>query len=283
MSRLQKKCFIASAGTHLVLVLILFIGPGFISSKSKPDDLPILDFIPLKTTDALVSGGGNRNGHLPAPPPAASKPPEPVAQPQHMPESPKPVKTEQAKDEQEQSLEPSPRHTTKKFELKPVKKSNIAKADNHQKQVEEEAKARKEDEARRRELANRFDAALGNINNGVSAGIAINPKDFKGPGASGIPYANFLQAVKSVYARAWVIPDGVTDDDAAVDTTVTIARDGSVVSWRMLRASGSAGVDQSVRVTMERVKFAAPLPDDSSDSQRTVPITFSVRAKRSLG
>src|SRR5690242_19557224 len=123
MSRLQKKCFIASAGTHLLLVLILFIGPGFISSKSKVDDMPILDFIPLKTTDAKVSGGGNPKGQLPAPPAAATKPPEAAPpEPKHPVEPPK--SREEAKEEPEQSLDPSPHQTTKKFELKPVKRSN---------------------------------------------------------------------------------------------------------------------------------------------------------------
>ena len=39
MNRLQKKCFIASAGMHLLLVLILIIGPAFLSSKSKIEDI----------------------------------------------------------------------------------------------------------------------------------------------------------------------------------------------------------------------------------------------------
>ena len=43
MNRLQKKCFIASAGIHLLLALVLFIGPAFVPSKSKTDDLPILN------------------------------------------------------------------------------------------------------------------------------------------------------------------------------------------------------------------------------------------------
>src|SRR5262245_45359448 len=59
MNRLQKKCVIVSAGMHLSLLLILVIGPGFVpSKKSQLDDLPIIDFIPLKTTDAMVSNPG---------------------------------------------------------------------------------------------------------------------------------------------------------------------------------------------------------------------------------
>ena len=59
MNRLQKKCFVASAGLHLLLGLILVIGPAFLVSQSKPDNMPVLDFVPLKTVDALMSGGGD--------------------------------------------------------------------------------------------------------------------------------------------------------------------------------------------------------------------------------
>jgi hypothetical protein len=42
-------------------------------------------------------------------------------------------------------------------------------------------------------------------------------------------------------------------------------------------------VDRSVQVTLERVKWAAPLPGDAKENQRTVGISFSVAAKRALG
>src|SRR5690242_14287731 len=95
MNRLQKKCFIASSGVHLLLALILVIGPAFISTKPKPaDDMPILDFVPVKTVDSLMSGGGNPKAQ---PPPA---PPTPQPQPAVTP----PVAQKQA----EKTPEPDP-------------------------------------------------------------------------------------------------------------------------------------------------------------------------------
>jgi TonB family protein len=98
-----------------------------------------------------------------------------------------------------------------------------------------------------------------------------------------VPYANFLQAVQSVYERAWIVPDGVTDNDATAVVSVTIARDGTVVLARIQRSSGNHLVDRSVQAALDRVKFAAPLPDDAKDKERTVTINFNVRAKRGLG
>ena len=67
MNRLQKKCFAASAGVHLLLAIILFIGPGFISHQTRPDDLAILNFVPVKTVDELVApGGGNPKAKSPS-------------------------------------------------------------------------------------------------------------------------------------------------------------------------------------------------------------------------
>ena len=101
----------------------------------------------------------------------------------------------------------------------------------------------------------------------------------KGPGGGGVPYANWIQAVKSVYDRAWILPTGIASDSGFAIATVTIARDGSVVSAEIVRRSGNAAVDDSVRTTLDRVRYAAPLPDDAKEDQRTISIKFDVNAK----
>ena len=74
MDRLQKKCFIASAGFHLLLALILLIGPAFLTSKSTPENVPLLDFVPVRTVDSLLSGGGDPKATPPLAQPALSGP-----------------------------------------------------------------------------------------------------------------------------------------------------------------------------------------------------------------
>ena len=51
MSRLQKKCFLASASLHGLLFLVLLVGPAFLVSRDRIDDLPTLDIIPAKLID----------------------------------------------------------------------------------------------------------------------------------------------------------------------------------------------------------------------------------------
>jgi len=292
MNRLQKKCFIASAGFHLLLALILLVGPAFLASKEPPPDkLELLDFVPLKTVDALMSGGGNPNAKSaaatfvqpPQPQPPAPQPkqqqepaPEPeVKKPAREPDPPKTVLKETKPDE---SLEINEK-PKRKIELKPIVRDTGA-----EKVKAEKAKAaarQKEADAARREALNQIQSVASLVGNTLTAGGTS--VELKGPGGGGIPYANFLQALKSVYARAWNVPDGVTDDAATATVSVTIARDGTVVAHRITRASGNADVDRSVQSTLDRVKHAVPLPDSEKSDERTVSINFNVRAKRALG
>src|SRR6266403_1525528 len=82
MNRLQKKCFIVSAGVHLLLFVILLVGPAFLSSKSHLEEVQALDFYPSKLIDAALMGGGNRTAKPQAPVQPPSQPPVPA---QHQP------------------------------------------------------------------------------------------------------------------------------------------------------------------------------------------------------
>ena len=281
--RLQKKCLVVSASLHLLLVLVLLIGPAFLARSSKTVDLPILDFVPLKTVDALVSGGGSRTGGLP-PPPAPPAPTPPAPAPTPPPPAPTPT-PEAVKPEAVKPPAPAPESlevsTKKKREISTtlVTRQFDPKADAKAKadaQAKEDARITTE----RRRLAAAIGGAASRLSSEMSGGTSI---ELKGPGGGGVPYANFLQAVKTVYENAWIVPDGVTDDSATTGASVTIARDGTVVSSKITRSSGNAEADRSVQRTLDRVRFAAPLPDDAKENQRTVDINFSVRAKRGMG
>jgi TonB family protein len=285
MNRVQKKCVIASAGFHLSLVLILFVGPGFFSSKSTAPDLPVLDFVPVKTVDALVSGGGSPLAKppvaveqpKPTPPDPAPQPPPPDPKP--APEEPKEVVKDPTPVKPDtDSLVPTDKPKPRKPEVSTTLVTRKPDAD-----ADAKAKAAarsKEIAAENRRIAKAIGNAVDNIANGVSDGTTI---ELKGPGGGGIPYANFLQAVKSAYMRALVTPDNLKDESATTTASVTIARDGSVVSAHIIHFSGDDQLDQAVQRTLDRVKYAAPLPDDSTESKRTVEINFNARAKRGFG
>ncbi|HEV2394263.1 MAG TPA: cell envelope integrity protein TolA [Verrucomicrobiae bacterium] len=282
MNRLQKKCVIVSAGMHLLLVVVLFVGPAFLSSPNKSDEMPMLDFIPVKTVDALVSGGGDPNAN---PPPAVSQPqpqprpapPQPQPRPEPTPPEPvkQPIQEEKNSEPDSLSLNEHPRHkveiSTKLVTRKPERRSDNTAREQARQWAQE-----------RRHLAREVAQAADSISSEVSGSTRLV---LKGPGGGGVPYANFNQAVMSVYKRAWsgTVPNDSTDEDVAAEASVKIARDGSVISARITQSSGKPGVDHSVQAVLEKVKFAAPLPEDSKEDQRTVSITFEVNAKRGIG
>jgi TonB family protein len=284
MNRTQKKCFIAATGLHLLLLVILVVGPGFLSTSRKADDLPVLQFIPMMTTDKPFSGGGTPNANPPPPqadptppqptplrqqqaPAPTPKPPEPkpVQKVEETPEPPKTAKTDTAIADKK----PDPQRKIQ-INTKVVSRSDV------QKSGQTSTPSRTDTQNTSRE----FSAAANNIRKNASSSTKI---EMPGPGGGGPTYANFLQAVKSIYANAWIVPDGVTDDEAVMTASVTIARDGTVISGRLIKPSGNSLADQSVDTVLRRIKRAVPLPADTREEQRTVTITFSVKAQRGLG
>jgi TonB family protein len=129
-------------------------------------------------------------------------------------------------------------------------------------------------------LVRQIGMAADHIGNELSGGTSV---EMAGPGGGGVPYANWKQAIKSDFANAWLLPDGVVDDEATTVVSVTVGRDGKVLSSNIIQLSGDSVVDRSVQAALDRVKQTAPLPDNAKEDKRTIKINFNVRAKRALG
>lgn len=279
--RLQKKCLIASAGLHLTLVLVFFFGSGFLGSH-KPENMQVLEFVPMITTDAPVSGGGNPNAK---PPPANPTPPQPQPRSQPQPPQPQPVAQPDPPKAPVRTEKPDPNSLETKSEKKPVKpvvslkpwKPSTAKPVKPTPSPNTEADSQARADAERRRLAGSLARSL---KENLSSGTSV---EMPGPGGGGATYANYKQVVMSVYAEAWIIPDDVDAEVATATASVTIARDGRVISARMTRSSGNRGVDRSVQATLDRVRFVAPFPEGSKDSERSFTINFNLKAKKAIG
>ncbi|MEY2429951.1 MAG: TonB terminal [Verrucomicrobiota bacterium] len=275
MNRFQKKCFITSAGFHLLLAAILLIGPAFLSSKSKPVDVQLLDIVPSNLVDA-ASGGGSPKANPPPPTPPAPKVVEstPVPQPEKIRQADPPKVTVKATE----SLEVSQDHKRKiQVNLTPVKRIQNPKPADKQTEVDPSIKQLAD---RRKQLANQLKHVADNVRENTSPTTTIEEE--YGPGGGGPAYANYGAWVKTKYDNAWLAPDDATSDDAVAKVSVTIARDGTVVSAHITKASGDSQVDRSVQATLDRVTFIAPFPDAAKEKQRTYIINFNLKAKRGL-
>lgn len=279
MNRLQKKCVLATAGVHLLLLVILLVGPAFFRPRPKADDMAVLDVIPANLVDAAVNSGV-RNAQ-PPPAPVVTPP-----QPQPQPAPPPPTFAQRV----EQIFKPEPAkpvRETVKPDLTPVEKP--AKSKPHKIQVNTQLVTRngpKNSVNTPRNPVNNNDArraaalrnAVRNLKENFSPGTTIDM-----PGNSTAAYANYADVVKSIYEQAWRPPDNAENDEAITKVSVTIASDGTVISARIVTPSGDAGVDASVQRTLERVQFIAPFPEGTTDKERTYIINFNLKAKRMLG
>ncbi|HTL56323.1 MAG TPA: TonB family protein [Candidatus Limnocylindrales bacterium] len=286
MDRLQKKCAIGSAGGHLLLGVVLFVGPAFLSSApTKPDDSQILDIVPSILVDAAISGGGNPKG---ARPPAAL--PQPPTPPPEQPQpKPEPVKVQEPDPPKDKAKTNQPEPEPDSLELKDAKKKpsitltpTIRKPNSSKTSKQNSASDSQEKQfaENRRKMADMIAKAAGSLKDDISSSTSIEPL---GPGGGGPVYAGYDQFVRSVYYHAWVPPESTASDNAIVKVTVTIASDGNVTSSSIINASGDSAVDSSVRRTLDRVTFIAPFPEGAKDKQRVYTIKFDLKAKRLNG
>ena len=276
MNRLQKKCVLATAGFHLLLLVFFFVGPAFFWAREKPDDTPVLEMIPANLVDTATIGV---LGAQPPPAPAVvvSHP-----QPQPTPPVPKPVvqitpaplPTPTFTERVEKFFKPAPAkpapapvenppHTPKvnlTLTTRTVPKDKPAPA----KPTPDNSKA--------------VNSAIRALRANLSSATEIAPV-----GNSSVAAANYAQVVKSIYEQAWTPPADTASDDANVKVRVTIASDGTVISAQILGPSGDTSVDTSVQNTLDRVQFIAPFPSGSADKERTYIINFNLKAKRLNG
>ncbi len=104
-----------------------------------------------------------------------------------------------------------------------------------------------------------------------------------GQGDGGPLSAAYKDVVASIYTAAWVPPAELDDDTATVTVKVTIARDGRVISGRIIKPSGNTGMDHSIQNVLENVTFIQPFPEGSRDQERTYNINFNLKTKRLMG
>jgi colicin import membrane protein len=258
--------------------------------KPPADNLPVLDFIPAMAVDAKMSGGGTPNATPPlprpvTPPPAPAPAPQPQPQVQPKPE-PQPEKTllERIFDRTPPKPEPEPVDVSQDTKVTKPAKPKIEVSHERVKvtastdDAEARAEARRQARLAEQRRAEAVDSALASLSKNLSSATDVSV-----PGPGGAAYANYGQIVKSIYYRAWVTPNGVSDDVPSAKVKITIARDGSIISARIISESGSAAVDRSVRDALNRVPSLPAFPEGAPDDQRTFIIDFNLQAARTLG
>ena len=281
MSRLQKKCFIVSAGVHLLLFVILLVGPAFLSSKSHSEDVQTLDFYPSKLIDAALMGGGNRNAKPPAPVVPPSQPPAQAHQaPTEKSREPDPPKQmAKAKIDPESVEMPEPKRHKPQVSLEWKTRTETSTKSKPKSSITDMQTREKQFADNRSRQAKQLRSAADSIRENTSSATSIVDP---GPGGGGPSYASYASLVKTRYENAWQEPNDAANDNAITKVSVTIGCDGTVYSSQITRPSGDLQVDRSVQQTLDRVTFIAPFPEGFKEKQRTYIINFNLKAKRGL-
>lgn len=262
MNRLQKKCVIATAGFHLLLLVILFVGPAFFNAKPKADDKQVLDVIPANLVDIALNSGVSH---------AQPPPPTPIVTPPQQPTPPAP-----------KIVQPAPQPTLlNKLEniFKPAPAKPVpTEIQPHKIQVNTQLVTRPAPKSSDNNPKLNSTAAK-NLAKSLKTKLSPSTKvDLSGD--SSMAVANYASAVKSIYDQAWTLPDTIAKDEN-ITVSVTIASDGTVISSRIVTPSGDEPADTSVQRTLDRVKFIAPFPEGSTDKERTYTIVFNPQVKSS--
>ena len=310
MNRLQKKCLFASVALHGLLAGVIVVGPAFLPRKPQPPNLPILTVIPNKLIDEAFYGGGNPNGRLPAVQPPVQQPTPPAPAPEPAPPQPTPAPQPEPappapKAETPRKKEPAPpaeevKPAGKEADDKPAPSKSAIKVSpdltrrkpgegtsspkspvrvGSPTQSRAEARAASQAAAR---LQSGVSSAVVRLFSNLSSGTSIEPF---GPGGGGEVYANWYQAVMSLYDTAGLDPAQVTNELSTVRVKVTVARDGKVISDPIVKGSGIRALDQSVQEALDRVRAQGlpALPESATESERTFYINFDLHSKRKLG
>lgn len=296
MSRLQKKCFIGATSMHVLLFVVLIVGPGFFSKDDPMDESDVLTFIPLMATESGRAGGGAPQPPTPAPPviqqPTQTLPPiqQRVTEPVRDPEPPQvrqPVReVEQEKEkpaprDNRESLDPKP-DKNKKHEVK-VNRNIVRVSPNRATTTTPTTSNSNAQEQRQREqLANAIARSGSRVRENLSSTTEVSMPD--GPGGGGASYAAYGQIVRKRYADAWVEPIDMAEDQASVTFSTTISRDGKVITKRITIPSNSTAANRSIERLLDRVAdIGVPFPQSTKDSQQTFILKFNLKAKKGLG
>jgi colicin import membrane protein len=302
MNPSQRKYLVFSVIMHAGLLSLLIVGPAFMPETKPPvNDLKLLEFIPANLIDAPFSGGGvggppNPEPKQPkasqakqenvTPPPKITQKEEKTPPVEKTPEKPRAeeVKTPPKKEvieKDEGNIDPVPQKNKRTAvtlaDLRPVK--NIAKAETSKSGSGDKRNTDTADKQRRA-----LEGALGNLQKTLSAGSGIESFSFGdgGDGTGGPAYANYDQAIRSLFYNAWDPPSEVEDNGQSVIAEVSIHRSGKVVSSRIIQSSGNAAIDKSVRRALDRIDEVPPFPSTSKDQHRGYRILFNLSIKLRL-
>jgi len=270
MDRVKRTCVVGSVVFHTLTLALLFLSPVLLAKREEK--IEVIDLIPSEIVDQImappapVAPPSPPNPKPPKPSPPKPKPPKlKPTPPDPTPPKPKPVKMVKPKPKPVEMVKPKPPKPNIKVNLKPTKRSPNTQAIRAQQAATERASK----EAEKRQAA--VNRSINNLKSNLSERTSVNVPQGR------YAAANYVSLIRRKYVDATIHP-GTISGDPVVKVQLIIARNGNVISARIINGSGMASWDRAVQKALDRVKRIAPFPAGMSDPKKTFSLNFNSRS-----
>ena len=273
MSRLLKKCIFLSIGLHILLAAVLLICTAFF--VAKPDKIrPTLSMIAPDVLDNLLNPQ-RVTTPKPTPQPPVRRIVTPTPPRKVTPTPPRKVTPTPPRKVTPKKQSPELKPTKSKVTPKPKRKT-IKIARNTQTSEGATVRPKKNTHPKTPSVSAKQLNTIKSMRSQLSAAINVNVA-----GANAVAFTSYANLVVGVYRRAWepLIPSELARSRIA-KVSVTIRRDGRVLSARIVSRTGDAALDRSVQRALDRVsRIGKPFPSGSKDTQRSFTLDFTPRIR----
>ena len=274
MGRLKRSCVVGSVVFHTLTLALLFLAPIILAKREEK--VEVIDLIPSEIVDQIMAPPAPVAPPTPpAPVPPAPTPPKPTTPkpkptpPDPTPPKPKPVEPVKPKPKPVEVVKPKPKPKPVKPKIKVNLNSTMRKPDTQKIKAQQAAAERaRQAEAKRRAALNQ---SLNNLDSKLSGRTSVNVPQGR------YAAANYESLIRRKYVDATIHP-GTISGDPVVKVQLVIARNGNVLSARIIGASGLASWDRAVQKALDRVKRIAPFPAGMSGAKKTFSLNFNSRS-----
>lgn len=274
MGRLKRSCVVGSVVFHTLTLALLFLAPIILAKREEK--VEVIDLIPSEIVDQIMAPPAPVAPPTPpTPTPPKPTPPKPTppkpkpTPPDPTPPKPKPVEPVKPKPKPVEVVKPKPKPKPVKPKIKVNLKSTMRKPDTQKIKAQQAAAERaRQAEAKRRAALNQ---SLNNLDSKLSGRTSVNVPQGR------YAAANYESLIRRKYVDATIHP-GTISGDPVVKVQLVIARNGNVLSARIIGASGLASWDRAVQKALDRVKRIAPFPAGMSGAKKTFSLNFNSRS-----
>jgi TonB family protein len=90
-----------------------------------------------------------------------------------------------------------------------------------------------------------------------------------------------IENIHTIYDRVWIAPANITDASLSAQALVAIARNGQVISAKIIQASGNEDFDGTVKRALSTVKEGPPFRQEVREDTLRYKLRFNLKTQKS--